>query len=77
MTKEDLQKNGLKIFEETECVICLVDKPNMVFNICGHMCVCKPCFTRNKSATKCVMCNTQNTQAYIATDGGDDDGDDE
>lgn len=41
ISKEDLLKKGLKIFEETDCVVCLVDKPNMVFNVCGHMCICK------------------------------------
>ena len=41
ISKEDLLKKGLKIFEETDCVVCLVDKPNMVFDVCGHMCICK------------------------------------
>ena len=43
ISKEDLKKKGLKIFEETDCVVCLVEKPNMVFDFCGHMCICKSC----------------------------------
>lgn len=78
MSKEDLKKKGLKIFEETDCVICLVEKPVMVFDICGHMCICKPCHGVNKSSNKCPMCNTMNKNAFIAIDGaGEDDDDDD
>ena len=77
MSKEDLKKKGLKIFEETDCVVCLVEKPNMVYNICGHMCICKSCHGLNKGSNKCVMCNTNNTQAFFAAEGGADDDDDE
>jgi ubiquitin-conjugating enzyme E2 J2 len=78
MSKEDLKKKGLKIFEESDCVVCLVEKPNMVFDICGHMCICKACFSMNKSSNKCVMCNTVNKNAFIAEDGEvDGDGDDD
>jgi len=76
ISKEDLKKKGLKIFEEADCVVCLVDKPNMVFDICGHMCVCKSCYSLNKGSKKCVMCNTTNYNAFIAKDvevDGDDD----
>lgn len=75
ISKEDLKKQGLKIFEETDCVICLVEKPNMVFNICGHMCVCRPCHSLNKASNQCPVCNTKNTQAFVATEGGDEDSD--
>jgi hypothetical protein len=72
ISKEDLKKQGLKIFEETDCVICLLEKPNMVFNLCGHMCICKSCHCVNKSSNKCPVCNTNNTQAFLATEGGAD-----
>lgn len=77
MTKEDLAKRGLKIFEETDCVICLDAKPNMVYDICGHMCVCKSCYGLNKGSNKCIVCNTNNKNAFIAVDNMPDDGDDE
>lgn len=77
MCKEDLKKRGLKIFEESDCVVCLVVKPNMVFDVCGHMCMCKSCFALTKGSTMCVMCNTYNKNAFLAQDGevsgGDDD----
>jgi hypothetical protein len=78
MSKDDLKKKGLKIFEETDCVVCLVEKPNMVFDLCGHMCICKSCIALNNGSKVCPMCNTKNLNAYIATEGtADDDDDDE
>ena len=77
MTKEDLAKRGLKIFEETDCVICLDAKPNMVYDICGHMCVCKSCYGLNKESNKCIVCRTDNKNAFIAVDNMPDDDDDE
>jgi len=75
VSKEDLKAKGLKIFEEQECVVCLCEKPNMVFDICGHMCICNACYKINKNSLKCVMCNTLNKNAFIAEGGEDDNGD--
>ena len=77
MTKEDLAKRGLKIFEEADCVVCLDAKPNMVYDICGHMCVCKSCYGLNNGSNKCIVCRTDNKNAFIAVDNRPDDGDDE
>jgi hypothetical protein len=78
MSKEDLKKKGLKIFEEVDCVVCLVEKPNMVYDMCGHMCICKACHGINRGSLKCPMCNTNNKNAFLATGGeADDDDDDE
>ena len=49
----------------------------MVYNMCGHMCICKGCYSHMKGTNKCQMCNTNNTQAFLATEGGADDDDDE
>jgi Zinc finger, C3HC4 type (RING finger) len=76
VTRDDLKKIGLKIFEETDCIICLDAKPDMVYDICGHMCICKKCHGVNKNSNKCPMCNTNNKNAYPVTDAvvdGDDD----
>jgi len=76
VTPEDLKILGLKVFEETDCIICLVEKPNLVFDICGHMCVCGPCHRINKGSNKCPMCNTNNKNAFEVKEGapeGDDD----
>ena len=75
ISKEELKAKGLKIFEEQDCVVCLCEKPNMVFDLCGHMCICKACYSMNKNSLKCVMCNTMNKNAFIA-EGGEDDDDD-
>jgi hypothetical protein len=77
VTKDDLAKLGLKVFEETDCIICLDQKPSLVFNLCGHICICDKCHVVNKSSNKCPMCNTNNTCAYSVKDEkpGDDDDD--
>jgi len=75
MTKDDLKKMGLKVFEETDCVVCLCEKPNVVFNICGHMCVCKECHKSACSDNKCPVCNTRNTMAFPMVDGAPEDED--
>ena len=62
MSKDDLKKMGLKVYEETDCVLCLCSPPSLVFNVCGHMCVCDSCY--KAVANKCPMCNTQNTGVY-------------
>jgi hypothetical protein len=51
----------------------------MVYDICGHMCICKSCYGLNKESKKCVMCNTTNKNAFLALDGevdGDNEDDD-
>lgn len=77
MTRDDLQKIGLKIFEETDCVVCLHEAPNLVFDICGHMCLCKSCHSLSKGNNKCPMCNTNNKNAYPVKDGPVDEDDDD
>ena len=77
MTTEDLKKLGLKVFEETDCIICLEAKPNLVFDICGHLCICGGCHKVNKGSNKCPMCNTNNKNAYAVKDVEPEDDDDE
>jgi hypothetical protein len=45
----------------------------MVFDVCGHMCVCKACFSMNKESNMCFMCNTSNNNAFLAENGEDED----
>ena len=77
VTKEDLAKIGLKVFEETDCIICLAEKPNLVFDICGHLAICGGCHKISKFSNKCPMCNTNNKNAYPVKDVEPDDDDDE
>lgn len=41
---------------ESECVICMDAKCEVVFVPCGHMCCCQPC--SNKDMELCPMCRT-------------------
>lgn len=77
VTTADLQKLGLKVFQETDCIICLDAKPNLVFDICGHLCVCGACHKLSKGSNKCPMCNTNNKNAYAVKDVEPEDDDDE
>jgi hypothetical protein len=47
----------------------------MVFDVCGHMCVCSTCLAITKKGKKCYMCNTMNYNAFIAEGGEDEDED--
>ena len=76
VTKDDLARLGFRVFEETDCIICLVDKPNLVFDQCGHLAICGNCYKRSGNSNKCPMCNTNNRNAYPVKDvepDGDDD----
>ncbi|KAI5642541.1 leucine rich repeat domain-containing protein [Phthorimaea operculella] len=42
---------------ESECVICMDSKCEVVFVPCGHMCCCQPC--ANKEVEDCPMCRSK------------------
>mgnify|MGYP003387427480 CR=1 FL=1 len=48
--KPDLEyikkREKIKIYDVSECVICLENKPTKVFLPCGHMCTCNGCCDR-------------------------------
>ena len=52
--------NEIKTYKTDECVICLENKNNVLFCICGHICVCEKCI-EIKRLTKCPVCKTENT----------------
>ncbi len=60
MTTEDLKKLGQKVYEEEDCVYCLCVKPNIVFENCAHMCLCKDCYATIKDQM-CPMCRQRIT----------------
>ena len=49
-----------KIFKAEECAICLVNKPNVLFCSCGHLCICNKC-NKIKRLYVCPACRTRNT----------------
>ena len=51
--------NPFKIFKSDECIICMVNKPNILFCNCGHLCYCTECY-KLKSLSACPICKTEN-----------------
>ena len=51
--------NLFKIFKSEECIICLTNKPNVLFCNCGHVSYCLNCY-KIKSFFVCPICKTDN-----------------
>ena len=51
--------NLLKIFKCDECIICLNEKPSVLFCNCGHLCYCVKCY-KIKTPFTCPICKTDN-----------------
>ena len=51
--------NLFKIFKSEECIICMDDKPNILFCNCGHLCECEGCY-KIKTPSTCPVCKTDN-----------------
>ena len=51
--------NLFKIFKSDECIICLTNKPNIIFCNCGHLCYCVKCY-KIKTPSTCPICKTAN-----------------
>ena len=51
--------NLFKIFKSDECIICMNDKPNILFCNCGHLCECEGCY-KIKTPSTCPVCKTDN-----------------
>jgi hypothetical protein len=53
-------KSELKqIYTADDCVICLDEKPNVVFGPCGHSCMCNTCceqMKKIKQSNQCPLC---------------------
>ena len=53
--EEELSINDFRVFKSEQCVICLEEKPKVLFCLCGHICVCVKCI-EIKRLTKCPVC---------------------
>ena len=53
---EKINKN--KTYKIKECVICLINSPNVLFCDCGHICVCEKC-SEIKHFDTCPICKTE------------------
>ena len=51
--------NLFKIFKSEECIICMDNKPNILFCNCGHLCECEGCY-KIKTPSTCPVCKTLN-----------------
>ena len=51
--------NLFKIFKYDECIICMNDKPNILFCNCGHIPICTECY-KLKSLSACPVCKIDN-----------------
>ena len=58
-TEEIKVINLFKIFKSVECVVCMNDKPNILFCNCGHLCECGECYKISTSSI-CPICKTDN-----------------
>ena len=51
--------NLFKIFKSDECIICMTDKPDVLFCNCGHVSYCVNCY-KIKTPSTCPICKTDN-----------------
>jgi len=55
-----------EIYIADDCVICLDEKPNVVFGPCGHSCMCKVCFEQmQKIKQQCPLCRRPITNLFF------------
>ena len=50
-----------KTFKEDNCVVCITNKPDILFCNCGHLCICEECFSRLDNKNNCLKCRERNT----------------
>ena len=50
-----------KTFKEDNCVICLINPPNILYCNCGHQVLCEECSKKVESLKNCPICKTENT----------------
>ena len=51
--------NNEKTYKNDLCVICKENIPNVLFCLCGHVCICEECNKMHKYH-KCPICKTDN-----------------
>jgi len=56
-----INRPSMDVCQEIECVVCLDNKPDIVFLPCGHVCTCSACCGALKD---CPMCRQEITQRF-------------
>ena len=51
--------NFFKIFKFVECIVCMDNKPNILFCNCGHLVLCEECYKISTSSI-CPVCKMDN-----------------
>ena len=51
--------NLFKIFKSVECIVCMDNKPNILFCNCGHLCECVGCY-KISTPSICPICKMDN-----------------
>ncbi len=52
--------SDFKVFEITECLVCMADESSQIMAPCGHRCMCKSCCDHLlKSNKKCPICRRE------------------
>jgi hypothetical protein len=58
VTKLDM--SSLRIYEITECVVCMVENSTEILVPCGHLCMCKSCCeSLLKCRSNCPICRRE------------------
>ncbi len=73
-----LDFSQIKVYEITECVVCMSDNSTEILAPCGHRCMCKTCSDQLlRVSKKCPICRrevltTLSNNTIEADDAGDD-----
>ena len=49
-----------KTFIEDTCIVCIDNKPNILYCNCGHLVACEECFDKLDNKTNCLKCRQKN-----------------
>ena len=63
-SNEDEYINSESTYKTSNCVICSITTPNVLFCNCGHITICSNCY-RNYNKKQCVSCRILNTIVRI------------
>lgn len=59
---------SMKIFEITECVICMAEETSVVICPCGHKCICAGCSGYlQKTSNKCPICRSKIMTTFVSS----------
>ena len=55
----DAIKRDISVYKEDECIVCMTNKPDILFCNCGHLIVCNECYYELEN-NKCPKCRKEN-----------------